>query len=137
MRLPPFRRISREDIPQAEDWVGRLLHPINSVFEALASGLNKGITFEENIQSFSKTLQFTTDATYTSGSWNALSFAIPDTFKVRASGLWIIKGGPTVESASDISGIYVNWSENERTISINWLGGLADSTKYNFTFMVI
>ena len=137
MKLPVYKRINREDIPDAEDWIGRLLYPINQFFESVSAGLNKNITFQDNIQCFSKTLQFKTKTDYSTGGWNALSFAIPDSFKVRASGLWIIAGGPRVTDASNIKGIYTHWSEKDREININWIGGLADDTEYTFTFMVI
>ena len=139
MKLPTYRRISREDMGQdAPDWIGRLIYPINQFFETAYNTLNKNVTFKDNFLSFQKTIQFTTDAAYSSGTWNVISLAMPDTFRVRASGVLILQGGPVDTSLiKNISGIYLNWTEVNRNIDLNWLGGLADATTYSFTFLVI
>ncbi|MBK7497365.1 MAG: hypothetical protein IPI28_18920 [Candidatus Omnitrophica bacterium] len=138
MKLPTYKRISREDIAEAPDWIGRLIYPINQVFETVYSTLNRNITFADNILSFQKSVQFTTKATYSSGGWDEISFPIPDTFRVKVSGVLMLSGRPTDDSLITSTNIgAVIWSENNRNVLINFIGGLQDSKEYVFSFMVI
>jgi len=105
---------------------------------AIYDGLNKNLTFEDNIQSFQKTLEFTTDAAYSVGTWNVISIAIPDTFKNRVSGVLTMQFGPKDPLlTADIAGLYISWVENNRQVEINWIGGLADSETYVARWLVI
>lgn len=138
MKLPIFKRIVREDIKDAPDWVANLIYPINQVFETVYNTLNRGVTFQDNFLGFQKTFQFQTKPTYTSGDWDVIRLAIPDFFKVRISGAWIVKGGPVNTSQiKNISGLYLSWSQGNGTIDIDWLGGLEDDTQYSFTVQVL
>jgi len=138
MRLPIYKRIRREDVPDLPDSIGRLIYPINSFMETVWNTLNKNFTFADNFQSFQKSLEFTTDAAYSSGTWETLTFAIPDSFKVRVSGVLVLQLLPQDMSlVTNVTGLYVAWQEVERTVQIPWIGGLDDSTTYNVSFLVV
>jgi hypothetical protein len=138
MKLPIYKRIRREDVPDLPDSIGRLLYPLNSFMDTVWNTLNKNITFADNFQSFQKSLEFTTNANYTSGVWEPLVFAIPDTFKVRVSGVLVLQLLPKdISLVTNVSGLYVAWREIDRTVEVPWIGGLADSTTYNVSFLVV
>lgn len=106
--------------------------------EAVFNGLNKNLTFEDNIQGFKKSLEFSTSATYSSGVWSVISFAIPDEFKARVSGVLVLQALPDDMSLiTNIGGTYVGWQEDNRSVKILWISGLEDSTTYTFNFLVI
>ena len=44
--LPPIRRISKEDLQEAPDWVEKLIYPINLFFDSVYRALNGRLTFE-------------------------------------------------------------------------------------------
>lgn len=138
MKLPIYKRISREDLQEAPDWIGKMLYPINQVFETVYNTLNKNLTFADNFLSFQKSVQFTTKSTYTAGDWDVISFAIPSTFNVKVLGVLILNLKPvdtTLIAGSDPTSLV--WSEDNRTVQINWVAGLANSTAYNLTVVVI
>lgn len=138
MRLPIFKRINREQFPNDVDWIGTLLYPLNSFMDTVFTTLSKNLTFADNIQSFEKSLQFTTSAAYSVGTWDVISVAIPETFKSRVSGVIVLQFGPKDSTlTANISGLYLAWEENNRQVNINWIGGLADSTIYNIKVLVI
>lgn len=106
--------------------------------EAVFNGLNKNLTFEDNIQAFTKSLEFKTDAAYSSGTWNVIEVAIPDVFKARVSGVLVLQALPKDMSLiTNMSGTYVGWQEDNRSVKILWISGLEDSTTYTFNFLVI
>lgn len=139
MKLPIYKRINREDLKDAPDWIGNLLYPLNQVFETVYNTLNRNLTFTDNVLSFQKTIQFTTKSDYVSmSSWDVISIAIPDSFKVRVSGVITLNFAPIDTTlVKNITGFYLNWVENNRTVQIPWIGGLDDDTEYTLTVVVI
>jgi hypothetical protein len=138
MKLPIFKRVNREQFPDDVSWIGNLLYPLNNFFETVYNIFNKNLTFEDNFQSFTKNLQFSTNSSYTTGIWDVISIAIPDTFKNRVSGVIMLQFGPQDTSlTADIQGIYLSWVEDNGQLQINWIGGLADSTIYNMRILVV
>lgn len=63
-KLPVFKRIQREDFPDAPAWVDRLLYPLNKFFEGVYAALNQNLTFTENLATGLVSLEFETPATY-------------------------------------------------------------------------
>lgn len=138
MKLPSYKRISREDLKDSPDWVGNLLYPINQFFETVYNTLNGQVTYSDNFLSFQKILQFTTDSAYSGGTWDVIQFAIPDSFRNKVSGVLILSLRPEdstlVKGSSPTSLV---WSENNRSISLDWIAGLSNSKIYNITVLVI
>lgn len=139
MKLPIFRRINREDLKAAPDWIGNLLYPLNNVFESVYNTLNRNITFSDNFLSFQKVIEFTTASDYClNGTWEPIVFAIPDYFRVKITGVLILSLRPTDPTALTCSdATSLTWAENNRTVVIDWVAGLCDSTKYSLSMLVI
>lgn len=139
MKLPTYKRILREDLKDLPDSISQVLYPLNQFMETIYNTLNRNLTFSDNVLSFTKELTFTTSSTYTaSGTWTPLSIAIPDNFQVKVSGVVVLQGGPTdVLLVAGSSPISIIWAEDNRTVQINWIAGLVDSTDYKFKFLVV
>jgi hypothetical protein len=139
VKLPIFRRINREDLKEAPDWIGNLLYPLNNVFETVYNTLNRNITFQDNFLSFQRTIDFTTSQYYClNGTWEPLVFAIPDSFRVKISGVIILSLRPTdINALACSDATSLTWLEDNRTVSIDWIAGLEESTKYSLTVLVV
>jgi hypothetical protein len=56
---PPKRLISSDDIPNAPEWLGMVLDPLNAFIKATASALDKGATFSQQFAGEVKTVTLT------------------------------------------------------------------------------
>lgn len=71
MKLPTIKRILREDVKEAPSWVNGLIDPLNTFMETVYQALNKNLTLNENIASFTTDLTYKTPTTYPTGQENA------------------------------------------------------------------
>lgn len=144
MKLPTQKKILREDVKEAPEWIDRIIVPVNSFFETVFNGLSRRLTFEENIASQIKEIDFSTTAAYddTAANWDQVTFA--KTIKTRAIGvilLQIIDLGPVGAHLSSYrpieDGVYVDWIEENEEIIIGLIYGLTPSHDYRVRFLVI
>jgi hypothetical protein len=56
--LPPIKRISKEDIPEAPSWVEKIIYPVNLFFDSVYRALNGSLTMPENIVGQIKEISF-------------------------------------------------------------------------------
>jgi hypothetical protein len=138
-KLPIFKRIQREDFPEAPEWLDKLIYPLNTFFEGVYNILNRSVAFGDNIASETREFTFTTLSTYvgTAATFEPLEFqrnlkSIPKGLIL----LQIFKFG--VASYSPIEGdIYVDWNETNGLVTIGLVRGLAASTKYTLRILLI
>lgn len=137
MKLPQIQRILREDIPDAPEWVSKLLSPLNLFIDSVYSGLNKNITHDENLDVQIRDLSFTTVSTYTpGGDFDAISFKRGT--KNKAKGVILLDIRIDQDYFSPItSATTLSWQEINGNIKIEFITGLANSTKYTGKVMVI
>ena len=64
MKLPTIKKILREDLKDAPSWVNGLVDPLNTFMETTYQALNKNITLNDNIASFTTELTYRTVSTY-------------------------------------------------------------------------
>ncbi len=135
-RLSAVSKIRREDVPESPAWFGRFLSTINSFFENVVLALNGRLTFEDNIQSQTKTLGFTTSSTYISGNdFPVLKFQT--LLPVKAQALLILQ----IQKDDDITdsifnGVTPHWFQTELEINISHISGLEDSTDYTVRLLL-
>lgn len=136
MRIPIFRRISKDDLPGSPPWISFLLNPINSFIENVRQGLGKQITFDENIACQIKDLVFTTSATYE--SVNDFAFlTFPSTLKTKATGLWVLQISE-VHFLPIVKAVSVQWlDDGNGNIKIDFIAGLENETTYLIRVLVI
>jgi len=139
-KLPNQRRVLREDLKDAPDWIDRLLTPLNSFMESIYYALNKQITFQENISALIKEVEFTTKANYSSASpktdgWEVLKFQ--HGLKIRPFGLSVaqiyVKSGAYETITAPV---FADWSDINGVININYITGLEDSKTYVARFLI-
>lgn len=133
MRPPIYKRLSREDFQDAPNWIDRLLLPLNQFMESTTNIFSKNISLGDNIQARSFTLNLTTSATYTTGTFEPVKFSwggssLP-TF-VQVTSITKDDGTPFLGSVGTPAWRYVDG------VVISYVPGLADSTKYSVTFLV-
>lgn len=141
-KLPPIKRILRENIKEAPAWIDRIIVPLNLFLESTYFALNKNITFRENINSEIREIEFTTKSDYTTASpkedgFDYLSFA--HSLKSKPEGLTILQITEKSSSSYQIitSPVSLDWTEINGQIRINYITGLKDSTTYNLKVLAI
>lgn len=134
-KLPEIKRISREDLPESPDWVNNLLSPLNSFMDTVYRSLNKSLTFQDNIQGQVRDLEFRTLATYSGGDFTPVAFSY-GSGAVRPTGVLLlqIRAGSGQVIKQPVS---VQWSENNGTITIDYVSGLSNGSQYFIRVLII
>ncbi len=140
MALPVFRRFSIQDIPDAPDWITTILDPLNLFCETTVSALNKNITIGANLQGQVYSTSFTTLAGYATGDFTRISFTYNSNGQPKTCILSKITrddGTLMLNPVSIAAGWTLNINTNPAQVQVNYIAGLAASTKYNVTFLVL
>lgn len=131
--LPPIKRITKEDLQDAPDWITRLLYPLNLFFDSVYNNLNKGLTFTDNI--LSQTINFTITAG-ASASANTAKFTV--TMKQKPEGLLLLNATLRSNNYTPIgSAVFIEWYFDGTYINITSITGLADGSIYDFVIRLI
>lgn len=138
-KLPTTKKLLIEDVQppsEQEDWVRRLLWPMNSFMTSVYGALNKDLTLTENIDASIREIEFETDSAYTSGTWTNLQF--PRNINHKTNGVLLLqiydKSDPY---AAIINATSISWLDINGTINITYVAGLANSTNYFARFLII
>lgn len=134
MKLPSQKRILREDLKDAPDWVSPLIDTLNSFMDTVYIALNKNVTFQENIAAFTKELIYNTPSTYPSGVDN-VEFVTQ--LKTKATGVWVIQAVDRSTYIPATGPVYAPWVEDNGTIVISPILGLAADKSYLVRLVVI
>lgn len=133
MRLPPIKKLIIEDYPSQKSWIDRLIYPLNQFMTAISSGLQNGLTFEENITSQVYTVEFNN---------NTAEFPILFTFKFQSKpfGLFIVN----IQDVTRIplpfaSAVFPTWTflDQTRQIRISAISGLVANQRYSLTVIAL
>lgn len=138
-KLPIVKTISREQFKDPPDWIDLLLGPINQMFEFVYETVDKDVTFNDNIRCQLKTIVFSTPSTY-DGSYASNKFTpitFPRTFVGTAQGLITTRFYQIAENTVyQEQAIFVNWFDNNGTITINFISGLTAEKKYSISMLL-
>ncbi len=128
MKLPSIKKILREDLKDAPDWVNGLIDPLNNFMETVYQALNKNLTLNENINSFTTELNYRTVSTYPTDQ-PTLSFM--NTLKTRPFGIQIMQilDKSTYLPPSGAVGV-LPWTYSGNQIDIHTIQGLTADTLY-------
>lgn len=138
-RLPVFKRIRREDLPNADPWVDKLLYPINQFMEAVSGALNKSLIVPDNVTGQWKESTFTTLAAYdgTAANFEAIEWTHSLSNRPKAcllTQIYVIGGAAYAPIEGDVC---VDWIERNGVITVGLIRGLAASTKYFVRFLLL
>ena len=137
-RLPLIKRILKEDLPEAPDWVTRLLYPLNLFFENVYNALDGNITFGENIESQSKQITFTTSSTYDGSQANFETISFPNELRRAPNGLILLQITQIEGTFTSITTApFVNWLNVNNIINIYLITGLTASKSYRLKILLI
>jgi len=137
-RLPTIRRLLRENIPEAPDWIDKLLNPLNKFFEETFAALDKNITFEENIRAQLKSITFTTGAAYDGTAANFEMLVFSSTLPTKVQGVIIMQIKADTDNYTPIEGdVCLDWQEINKEVQVGLIRGLSTSTKYILNVLVI
>jgi hypothetical protein len=134
MRPLDVKRITVEDFPsEYQSLVSKLAYPINSFMEQVRNAFNKNIDFNNLNQSL-VTTTFTTNelgqplsqVKFQSGISGNINGLIVVSLKITSNNQQQVVSAP-----------FINFSQNEGSIVINSIAGLASSAKYSMTVMIV
>lgn len=138
-QLPTFRRFTISDFPTAPEWLSTLFNPLNIYCEQSINALNQNLTIGPNVQGLKHSATFTTSATYATGTFSPITFTYNGTGQPNCLMIGNIKRSDGVLILDPIS--ITDWSLNINVspflFSVNYIAGLAPSTKYSVTFVAL
>lgn len=137
-KLPVLKRILREDLKDAPDWIERLLYPINTFFDAVFQALKKNITFDDNIACQLRDVSFRTSSAYDGTAANFDTFTFVKTIKTKAKGVIILDIKQVEDNYTPIeAAVSLEWIEFEDEIEVHLVSGLTASKSYTAKLLVI
>lgn len=128
MKFPIQKKILREDMKDAPDWIEGVIGPVNQFFETTYQAMNKNID-EVNLVSQIKELTVVVPSTYP--TMDVIKFQ--STLKVRATGCTILQ---CIDKSTykPVSTWNPAWLDNNGTIEIHGITGLTASKTYIIRF---
>tara|TARA_R100000152_G_C6745369_1_gene169010 strand:- start:329 stop:757 length:429 start_codon:yes stop_codon:yes gene_type:complete len=132
--LPPIRRISKEDLQEAPDWVEKLIYPINLFFDSVYRALNGRLTLSDNILGKQKETTFQVQSAYDGADtdkWDVIKFQSDLGSRVR--GLYLMQITEQSDTGNFVpigKSVFIDWEDENGTIKINYITGLTASKKY-------
>lgn len=129
MKISQPTQLSRQDFPDAPNWITNLLYPIQLFFNNITNALQNNLTLQDNISCVINQITMTagaTDANNTAQFRYTLG-RVPvemSCYATRTDGVY------------DIIYPQVSWNLVNANIVINGIKGLTPSVQYNLTFVV-
>lgn len=138
--LPPIRRITKEDLRDAPDWVQFLLYPLNTFMGSVYSALDANLTLGDNVAgSGSITLSFKTRSDYLTASplkdgWESQNVASPMRYKPK--NVVIGQLSETEKYSIITEPVSLHWDYLNGSIRVKYISGLQPSTKYKVSLLI-
>lgn len=126
MKIPSLKRILKEDLKDAPNWVDGIIGPVNSFMEYIYQSLNKNINDADNIACTIKEFTYITPSTYP--VMDDIEFL--SGLKVKATSVILQQILVKSDYMPPVSAVYVPWFEKNGSIVIRPIVGLAASTSY-------
>ncbi len=111
MRLPDLRKILREDVKTKESWISAIT---------------------ENIKCQIKEVSLQTSSAYP--TMEPIKFQ--STLGAKAVGLWVVQAYISADFVPVTSPVYAAWNDNNGTINVTFVSGLAASERYTVRFLL-
>lgn len=129
MRLPTAKKVLKEDLKDAPDWVNNLIQPINAFMENVYQCLNKNVTLQDNIGSFIYTFTYKTAATYPSPT-DQEPVEFLNQLKTKPIGVVLLQAYEKTTYTAAEGPVYVPWIENNGSIVLGIITGLEPEKSY-------
>ena len=140
MKLSSAFNVNRENLRDAPPWVDNLTGPLNLTLGQVTQALAQNLTIGDNVIGAIASITFTTDAAYTTGTFNAV--VVPWPFGKSKSPQIVLVGNVTYPSTQPVlltAVTVAQWDYNFVTPSINirYISGLANSSTYTVSLLVL
>lgn len=132
-KLPPNKRITREDLKDAPEWIDRLLDPLNSFMEAVYAALDRDLTIGDNVSGETKVFQIKAGALATDNTFTFTTTAKRTPKHVIPTR--VEKVAVVYEPLGVVVGI--DWRFDAGQIIIDAIAGLTTGSTYNITLLVL
>jgi len=138
--LPPIRRITKEDLRDAPEWVTFLLYPLNTFMESVYSALDANLTLGDNISgcgscfiSFKTRSDYGTASPLTDG-FEMQTVSSPLKYKPKS----VVAGQVTeIDKYSVITDpVTIHWDYLNGLIRVKYVTGLTASKKYRINLLI-
>lgn len=133
MKLPPTKKILREDVKDAPSWISGIIEPVNSFMENVYQALNKNVTFTENVNSFVKEITYRTTIAYPVA--DQISFT--NELKTRVTGVFVMQVYERTTYLPAAGPVYVPWVEDNGKVVVDSITGLVADKVYTIRLLVI
>ncbi len=131
-KLPTIKKILREDVKDAPAWIDGIIQPFNSLAEFVYQSLNRNLTYRDNISCFIKELTYKTPSTYP--TMDDMQFV--NQLKVKATGVQLLQAVETATYVPAAGAVYIPWVENNGSIIVSSVPGLAANKTYLLRLLV-
>ncbi len=132
MKLPVVKRILREDLKGAPDWVNFIIDPFNSFADTIYQALNKNITLSENVRCFIKEITYKTTSAYPVAD----DIQFMNDLKVKATGVQVLQAVDRSDYTPAPGPVYAPWTEDNGNIIIRSITGLEASKLYTIRLLI-
>jgi len=132
MRLPPLKKLLREDLPGAPDWVSPMINVINSFFEASYQLFNKNIAYDQNIACQIKEISYSTPSTYP--AIDDIQFV--SGLKIKATGCIVLAAFDSETYTPAVGPVYAPWQDVNGNIVIGPITGLVASKNFTIRLLI-
>lgn len=133
IRLPSQKKVLREDLKEAAKGLEPLIDVINSFMEAVYQALNRNLTLDQNIACFVKEITYQTPSTYPLGV-DVVEFT--SELRAKAIGLTVLQVVDKATYTPPAGPVYAPWVENNGSIQVSTITGLAASKAYTVRLLV-
>lgn len=134
MKPPIYKRLTLEDFRDGPAWLGRLFQVLNDFMQQTSAVLTNNVAFGENILARSFTATLNTPADYATGGFAPIRFSWPGSTFPNAV---LITNVSRLDGAVFTGSVGTpTWSFNNG-VQVNYVPGLAPSTSYSITFLVV
>lgn len=138
--LPPVRRITKEDLRDAPDWINNLLYPLNTFMEAVYSALDANLTLGDNVAGAVSTISFTTRTDYLTASPLTDGFVtqnVSNPLKYKPRAVIVGQVIETEKFKTITDPVNIHWDYLNGSIRIKYVTGLEVSKKYEINLLVM
>lgn len=133
---PDFRRVLRDDIPDAPNWVDPIISAYNIFMEQSYSLFNGNLSITDNITGKIVTTTFTTPSDYLTGGFSTIKFTwtFPKSVETITVGKIEKYSGGVILNPVSVTG----WSQpSANSVSVSYIAGLTANTKYTVKLLVL
>ena len=129
MKIPIQQQLSRQDFPEAPDWIAGLLYPIQLFMNLVITALRNQLTLQDNLACTINEITFVAQA---SSNLNTFSFQWNQTRKPIELTMHVTRSDGTYESIYPVP----SWNLVGTSIQINGIQGLTNGVSYNIVTVV-